>query len=103
MIIWSDVEIDRFRCSILDGPDPAAEAHAAEDAQAGQFEVGVQVVPFVVGHRESELGLEDAHAGHVQVDDRLLEFGEADAGRLHAVPIGHVNQVNRRHGGLRSR
>ena len=81
-----------------DGPGPAGQAQVAERARLGQGEVGPQVGHLVEQEREAGLGLGDAELAQVEVDHRLAELGQVDPGRLDAVAVGHVEEVDPWHG-----
>ncbi len=68
-----------------------------QDAHAGQFQVGAQVVGLVIGGGEAELRLENAKLVEVHVYHGLLELGEAQPGSLHAVPVGYIYKINLTH------
>ena len=65
---------------------------------SAQGHVGPDVGRLVEQEREAQLGLGHTESAQVEVDHRLAELGQPGPCRLHAVAVGHVEEVNRWHG-----
>jgi hypothetical protein len=89
------------RHGLLDvGGDPAApagEAQVAERARLLQRHLRPHVGHLVEEEREADLGLRDAEAAQVPVDHRLAELGQPGACGLHAIAVGHVQEMHSWH------
>ncbi len=78
-------------------PAPARQPQRAERAGLGQGKVGPDVGHLVKQERKADLRLRHAQLAQVEVDHGLAELRQAGARGLHAVPVGHVEEVNNGH------
>src|SRR6185437_14618930 len=78
-------------------PAPARQQQAAERAGLGQRHLSAHVRNLVEQEREADLGLRHAEPPKVEVHHRLTELGQPGPRGLHAVAVGHVEEVNVRH------
>jgi len=77
--------------------DTAVELQTVVIAGLRQGHVGPDVGDLVEQEREADLGLGHAQPAQVEIDHHLAELGQARPCRLHPVPVGHVEKMNRWH------
>jgi hypothetical protein len=82
---------------LRDGSQPSPQTYAFQYTYPGQFQVRLEIVSLVTRGGKAEFTLEDTHLVEIDVDKRFFQFGKPELGRLHAIPIGYIDQIYFRH------
>src|SRR5260370_127463 len=77
---------------------PAGQPQVTERTGAGERDLGADVGNLVEQGGKADLRLGDAEFAQIEVDHRLAELRQPGPGRLDAVAVGDVEEVDARHG-----
>jgi len=71
--------------------NPALQVEVLYNPHLDQFQIGLKVVGFMPGGRETEFGLEDPHFIQVNIYHCFFQLGKTELRRLHAITVGNIN------------
>jgi hypothetical protein len=90
-------ELESLFHILNDSPYPPFQPNGLQDTHLGQFQICLKIVSFVSGGWKTKFRLENAHFVEVDIYHRLFQFGQTQARRLNAIPIGNVYEINSSH------
>ena len=68
-----------------------------QDSHLRQFQVGRDIVFFMMGIGKTEFALVNPHFVEIEVYHGFFQLGQTQPGCLHPVTICYVNDINFRH------